>query len=121
MPLKPKRPCSYPGCPNLTTKRYCEIHAKKESQRYERYDRDPAKNKRYGAGWRTMRAAFLKTNPLCSSCKTEGRLTPAKEVHHIIPLSEGGKNDSSNLMALCKSCHSSITMRANQQIRGSGR
>lgn len=26
MPYKPKRPCSWPGCPNLTHGRYCEEH-----------------------------------------------------------------------------------------------
>ena len=33
------------------------------------------------------------------------------EVHHIIPLRDGGTNDINNLMALCKSCHSEITAR----------
>lgn len=27
MPKKQKRPCSYPGCPELTDGRYCEKHA----------------------------------------------------------------------------------------------
>ncbi len=26
MPRKPKRPCSYPGCPNLCDGRFCEEH-----------------------------------------------------------------------------------------------
>lgn len=26
-------------------------------------------------------------------------------VHHIIPLYKGGKNELSNLVALCKACH----------------
>ena len=111
MPLKPKRPCSYPGCPELTDGRFCEAHAKKESQRYERYDRDPEKNKRYGSSWRKIRAAFIKANPLCVRCQQDGRLTPAREVHHIIPLRDGGTNDINNLMALCRSCHSEITAR----------
>jgi len=46
---------------------------------------------------------------LCEQCKSEGRLTAAEEVHHILPLADGGTNDESNLMALCKSCHSKIT------------
>lgn len=48
MPTKPKRPCSYPGCPRLTSGRFCEEHAKLEARRYEKYDRDPATRKRYG-------------------------------------------------------------------------
>jgi len=37
-----------------------------------------------------------------------GTATPMEEVHHIKPLAEGGTHDDSNLMALCKSCHSKI-------------
>lgn len=36
VPTKPKRPCSYPGCPKLTDGRFCEEHAKAEAKRYER-------------------------------------------------------------------------------------
>lgn len=31
-----------------------------------------------------------------------------EEIHHKLPLSEGGTHDRSNLIALCKSCHSQI-------------
>ena len=36
-------------------------------------------------------------------------LTPTEESHHILPLSRGGTHAESNLMALCKPCHSRIT------------
>jgi len=111
MPLKPKRPCSYPGCPHLTTVQFCEAHAKKESQRYERYDRDPTKKKRYGRTWRRIRDQQLAKYPLCEQCEKAGKITPAREVHHIKPLSKGGTNESDNLMSLCTSCHSEITAR----------
>ncbi len=39
------------------------------------------------------------------------KLTTAEEVHHVTPLSRGGTHDRSNLMALCKKCHSEITAR----------
>ena len=39
MPRKPKRPCSFPGCPKLTDGRFCEEHEKQENRRYEKYDR----------------------------------------------------------------------------------
>jgi 5-methylcytosine-specific restriction protein A len=111
MPLKPKRPCSYPGCPNLTAERFCEEHAKKESQRYERYDRDPDKKKRYDRSWRRIRDQHLAEHPLCEQCEKVGKITPAREVHHIKPLSQGGTHDPSNLMGLCTPCHSEITAR----------
>lgn len=33
---------------------------------------------------------------------------PAEEVHHIIPLSQGGTHRNDNLMSLCQSCHTKI-------------
>lgn len=111
MPYRPKRPCSYPGCPNLTDGRFCEKHAKEEARRYERFQRDPATRKRYGGVWRKVRAAYLAVHPLCERCERQGKITPSEEVHHIKPLPEGGTNEFSNLMALCTSCHSEITAR----------
>ena len=89
MPRKPKRPCSYPGCPKLTDGRFCEEHQRKENQRYEKYDRDPAAKRRYGRAWKR-------------------RLVKAEQVHHIKPLAEGGDHSENNLMSLCSSCHVKI-------------
>lgn len=111
MPKKPKRPCSYPGCPKLTDGRFCEKHQKQENQRYEKYIRDPESKKRYGRAWKRIRDRHITQFPLCEMCKKHGRLTPAEEVHHILPLSRGGTHEESNLMSLCKSCHSEITAR----------
>jgi len=109
MPRKPKRPCSYPGCPELTDGMFCNEHAKQEALRYERYDRDPAVKKRYGRTWKRMRDRYIKAHPLCERCAKDKKVTAAEEVHHIKPLSHGGTNDEDNLMSLCKSCHSLIT------------
>ena len=35
----------------------------------------------------------------------KGVYTPTEEIHHKLPLSQGGTHDRSNLMALCKECH----------------
>jgi 5-methylcytosine-specific restriction protein A len=108
MPYKPKKPCAYPGCPRLTGGRYCEEHAKQEARRYNRYERDPETNKRYGRSWTKIRAVFLQSHPLCEMCKAEGRLTPATLAHHKWKLTDGGTNDWSNLRALCSECHSRL-------------
>ena len=76
---------------------------------YNLYQRDPESKKRYGTKLRKIRNAFVKNHPVCELCERKNILTPAEEVHHVIPLSKGGSNDEENLMALCKSCHSRIT------------
>ena len=111
MPLKPKRPCSHPGCPKLTDGRFCAEHARQEAKRYEHYQRDPATRKLYGRTWRKVRDRYRAAHPLCERCLERGRITPTQEVHHIKPLAQGGTNDDDNLTALCTSCHSEITAR----------
>ena len=66
MPRKPKRPCSFPGCPKLTEGRFCE------------------------------------------ECQKKGLLRPVEEVHHKLPLAEGGTHDEENLVSLCQPCHARI-------------
>lgn len=109
MPTKPKTPCRYPGCPKLIHERYCLEHQRQMDNHYNRYQRDSDTRKRYGANWKRIRAQYILAHSLCEMCKEEGRLTPVQEVHHILPLRDGGTHDDENLMSLCKSCHSTIT------------
>ena len=120
MPYKPKRPCSHPGCPALVDGRFCQAHARQDARDYARYRRDPDTNKRYGAAWRRIRAAYIAAHPLCEECQRAGRLTPAREVHHILPLSQGGTHAIENLMALCTACHSGFTLAENNRQRREG-
>ena len=110
MPKQPRRPCGFPGCPNLTDGRFCEEHAKQENRRYERYQRDPATKRRYGRAWQRIRDRYAAAHPFCEECYKRGVLTPTEEIHHIKPLAHGGTHAEDNLMALCKSCHSRITV-----------
>ncbi len=118
MPSKPKRPCSSPGCPNLTDDQYCEVHRVIERRRYDKYQRSKDVNKKYGRAWKRIRDRYAQEHPLCEICNENGRLTPADEVHHILPISQGGMHDKNNLMALCKSCHNKIHLDlGDRQIR----
>ncbi|MBS5369966.1 HNH endonuclease [Phascolarctobacterium faecium] len=108
MPRKPKRPCSFPGCPKLTEGRFCEEHEKEENKRYERYDRNPATKRRYGRAWKRIRDSYAAEHPVCEQCMAVGRDVKTAEIHHKLPLAEGGTHDRRNLIALCKECHARI-------------
>ena len=108
MPRKPKRPCSFPGCPNLTDGRFCPEHERQEQRRYEKYDRDKTSKRRYGRAWTRIRDRYIHAHPLCERCLAEGRYVKAEQVHHIKPLSEGGSHNDENLMSLCTACHAKI-------------
>jgi 5-methylcytosine-specific restriction protein A len=112
MPSKPKKPCKYPGCPELVSDgAYCGTH-KSEGRGYD-LRRGSAASRGYGSNWRRLRGLVLSRVPLCSDIwgvhAEIGEVVVATEVDHITPLSEGGTNRMDNLQPLCKSCHSKKT------------
>ena len=108
MPRSPKKPCAYPGCAKLTDRRFCPEHEKLDRDRYNKYERSPDANCKYGRAWKRIRDRYVTEHPLCEMCLKEGKLTPVEEVHHIKPISQGGTHARSNLMSLCQSCHTKI-------------
>ena len=56
----------------------------------------------YGDNWFELAEEVRKRdNRTCKKCGKN----PAKQVHHIIPLRNGGENKVENLITLCKRCH----------------
>ena len=108
VPRAPKKPCHYPGCPRLTESYYCEEHAVKARRQYDKYERSPNTNKKYGRAWKRIRDRYSKEHPLCERCLLEGRITLMDEVHHVVPISRGGTHEKTNLMSLCRACHNKI-------------
>jgi len=108
MPRTQKRPCRYPGCPNLCDSGvYCREHSSFSADRL----RGNATERGYGSRWRTARGRFLRKHPLCAECLRQGKLSPATVVDHIIPHRGDMKLfwDESNWQALCKDCHDQKT------------
>ena len=104
MPYKPQKQCGHMGCLMLVESgtRYCPEHRKQYNHR--------TNASHYDTRWRKISKLFLANNPLCADCKKAGRLTPATETHHIVPVEEGGSDRDDNLYPLCKSCHSRISI-----------
>lgn len=71
---------------------------------------------RAGADQRLRRLA---NEPFCHDCMELGIGRIADELDHIIPLSQGGLDEDSNVRSLCKPCHAARTreQRANLQNR----
>jgi 5-methylcytosine-specific restriction protein A len=114
MPTRPKHPCAYLGCVNLTEDGlYCTEHKTKANAEYNRYRRTPEEQARYRGDWVKIRNRKIAEQPLCERCAKRGRVTPAVLVHHIKFLSDGGTNDADNLMSLCNACHEAIHQRCN--------
>lgn len=91
--------------------------AKKEQDRAYNRQRGSVSRLGYDRRWEKVRAAKLLDSPLCEVCEAEGRLTPAEEVHHIRPISDGGDIYlSDNLMSICHSCHMKIHAKDKKSI-----
>ena len=74
---------------------------------YRRPDHRPSRHVRgYTNAWYRLRAWHIARHPLCAHCEARGVVTPAQDVDHINPISNGGDNlDPDNLQSLCRACH----------------
>ena len=107
MPWKPKSPCTYPGCPQLTDGGRCAAHRRQQKREID--ERRPSSSLRgYDAKWQRARRFYLAEHPLCILC---GRR--ATVVDHIRP--HRGDDElfwnEFNWQSLCKACHDTKTNR----------
>ena len=102
MPQRPLKPCSHPGCPQLTRAGKCEIHAKQAEAQYESR-RGTATERGYDANWAKARTVKLNQSPLCERCLNIGFVIPAILVHHKDHNSRN--NSPENYESLCQTCH----------------
>ena len=109
MPYAPKKPCTFPGCPNLTYNRTCEQHAGTafaSSSRLHDLTRPNAAARGYDSVWARFSKFFRSQNPLCGACEVR----PVDDTHHIRALKSGGERlDPNNVVGLCRECHRCIT------------
>jgi len=107
MPYKPKQPCGYPSCPELSDGRYCDKHRRQVNSNYNRYTRDEDSKRFYGSkAWAATSKRQLKAHPVCVMCMRAGRLKAAEIADHIVPIRDGGARLCvTNLQSLCRSCH----------------
>lgn len=111
-----KYPCRHSGCAMLMDKPgYCDAHRKAVYKAQKQVVTvDYAERNRFyqRKAWKDARKAQLAREPLCRSCRRQGRLTEATHVDHIIAIEYGGAElDAYNLQSLCKPCHERKTRR----------
>lgn len=80
---------------------------KQERQRDHDQRRGSSTARGYDYAWQKLRKLKLRTDPLCESCKPQGRVSLALEVDHKIRISERPdlRLDWDNLQSLCETCH----------------
>lgn len=103
-----------PGCPGIVRAGSCDKCGRSSTHTPARKDYDQQRGsaaaRGYGRTWQRLRLMVLLEEPLCRECQTRGETVAATDVDHIIPKREGGKDERSNLQALCHTCHSRKTL-----------
>lgn len=119
------RECKHFGCYNLTDSKsgYCSKHEGediyiKTQKRKEWVERTGYKRVNYATNkfekfyssklWQDMRAYILaRDDYLCQDCLKKNIIKQAREVHHIIFLTQdfNKRLDEKNLISLCHDCH----------------
>jgi 5-methylcytosine-specific restriction protein A len=119
MPSKPKRPCSQPGCPELTDGGKCEQHRKQETQRYDQ-QRGSAHSRGYTVRWRRYSQWFIR-QPENVFCKLQlaGCTNLTGCVDHIQPCEPNDPLwfDPSNHQGSCTHCNS---VKGHRYMKGEG-
>jgi 5-methylcytosine-specific restriction protein A len=81
-----------------------------ETPQPARRDTGPHRKVYKTAAWARFRLLRLSQQPICQACDRKGLLSPSVDVHHIVPLRDGGQPYSiANTECLCHSCHSALT------------
>ncbi len=56
--------------------------------------------------WRRVSLRHREQEPLCRTCKKDGRIVIGALTDHIIPIRQGGQRwDEANYQTLCDACH----------------
>ena len=114
--MTPRPACCVPRCSGRAAKgsSYCEDH-----RRPSPYRKDPALKRIYNsARWQQVRLIKLQRDPICEFGFV-GCLKEAEDVHHKVPLSEGGRPFAmENLMSGCKPCHTRHELEERRRKKG---
>ena len=105
MPRALPRPCTTPGCPEITEGGPCPKHLGAR-RRASDAKRDPKDKSFYNsARWQNLRKLVLHRDPVCTECNQQ----PSTDVDHRIALAKGGTHSEDNLRGLCGPCHARKT------------
>lgn len=103
--------CAHPHCGVMVPKGYCPAH-----ERDKWWQGNQPTPRIRGRRLQRMRAALFDKQPLCANCSAQGKTSIATIRDHVVPLAEGGKDDTTNEQGLCQECSDKKTQA--ESLRG---
>ncbi|QDY79306.1 HNH endonuclease [Streptomyces qinzhouensis] len=106
MPRRPRRPCTAPGCPELTPRGgRCPKHQKEADRARE------AGGRTYDTRWQRVRRAYLYANPWCVLCSALANVADHHPVSRRELIARGEPNPDAwkHMRPVCASCHNAET------------
>lgn len=99
MPVRPRTPCTTPGCTHTATQGRCD------TCRTRRTPTDP--DRPYGAAWRARRGDYLTRNPWCTLCHHRATVADHYPTHRrrLVALGDPDPDADEHLRPLCDPCH----------------
>ena len=99
----------------------CPVCQAKAAERHKMYDtharNQKAKQFYHSKQWIRLRdLTMARAGYQCQRCKQQGKITPATEVHHIVPIRVDWSRrlDAGNCIPVCHACHMSEHKKANE-------
>ncbi|AOT26252.1 HNH endonuclease [Vibrio anguillarum] len=119
MPRRVQKICRLKSCNALTRNKngYCDSHAEHATGWVRTQAKKGSSSQRgYGYAWRIKRARILERDSfLCQVCLSNGIITAARDVDHIINKANGGTDDDANLQSICSPCHKEKTAKESRR------
>lgn len=111
--------CQHLGCKEKRSRfnSFCLAHGGRDTLPVSK--KRAEQNALYNTGyWRSIRAVQLSKHPLCASCLTVGRVTPANHVDHVFPWTQINEEAfyRNIFQSLCHSCHGEKTYWEQQGV-----
>lgn len=97
-----KRWCSSPKCKDVIDMKVKHSNYKKKISKIKKG------TYRNGVDQELRMLILDRDSYCCGKCRSSYSDPRMMQVHHIVPVSEGGNDDRSNLITVCKNCHNKI-------------
>ena len=101
--MQPLKPCKHPGCRNLSTNGYCDLH---KAERGPWASRNKPKRLRGRKSQERRKRIAERDGFRCQVC---GRVASKGIADHTLALAEGGEDVEENMQWICNECHEAKT------------